>query len=214
MNELHYTLLCDGPADKALMPILTWLLQQHLSNWAIQPHWADLRRLLQPPKELHKRIQISLELYPCDLLFVHRDAEAEPLEDRLTEISEAVDKAGTDTEIPPSIGVVPVRMTETWLLFDITAIREASGNPNGTVSLDLPRLPNIENLSDPKEKLHSLMREATELGARRRKQFDVNSAVLRIPEYIQDFSPLRRLPAFSSLDSRLRTTIESQNWCD
>lgn len=214
MNELHYTLLCDGPADKALMPILTWLLQQYLSDRAIQPRWADLRRLPRPPKELHKRIQAGLDLYPCDLLFVHRDAEGESLEGRLTEIGEAVAEAGVDKEIPPSIGVVPVRMTEAWLLFDATAIREASGNPNGTVSLDLPKLVTIENLSNPKEKLHSLMREATELGTHRRRRFNVDNAILRIPEYAQDFSPLRRLPAFSSLDSRLRATVERQKWCD
>ena len=64
MNELHYTLLSDGPTDKALMPILKWLLQQRLVNVPIQPHWADLRRLRRPPRELHEKIQKSVEVYP------------------------------------------------------------------------------------------------------------------------------------------------------
>jgi hypothetical protein len=38
------------------------------------------------------------------------------------------------------IPVVPVRMTEAWLLADEFAIRSAPGNPNGTQSLDLPDL--------------------------------------------------------------------------
>jgi hypothetical protein len=214
MNELHYTLLSDGPADKALMPILKWLLQQRLVNVPIQSHWADLSRLRRPPRELHEKIQKSVEVYPCDLLFVHRDAETASLEDRLTEISNAIAKAGTTTAIPLSIGVVPVRMTEAWLLFDTNAIREAAGNPNGTVHIDLPAIGTLEDLPNPKSRLHALMLEATGLVSRRRRRFDVNSAVQLIPEYIEDFSPLRALPAFSSLENRVTATINNHGWCD
>jgi len=213
MNELHYTLLSDGPTDKALMPILKWLLQRRLVNVPIQPHWADLRRLRRPPRELHEKIQKSVEVYPCDLLFVHRDAETASLGDRLTEISNAIAKAGTTTALPLFIGVVPVRMTEAWLLFDTNAIREAAGNPNGTVHIDLPAIGTLEDLPNPKSRLHALMLEAAGLVSRRKRRFDVNSAVQLIPEYIEDFSPLRALPAFSSLENRVTATINNHGWC-
>jgi hypothetical protein len=45
MREISYTLLCDGSSDKALLPILTWLLRTHQVKCAIQANWADLRRL-------------------------------------------------------------------------------------------------------------------------------------------------------------------------
>jgi hypothetical protein len=45
MMELHYTLISDGSSDRALIPILNWLLKIHLNDWAIQPQWADLRGL-------------------------------------------------------------------------------------------------------------------------------------------------------------------------
>jgi len=133
MEELQYTLLSDGPADKALMPILTWLLRQHVPNLPIQSRWADLRRLYRPPRELHEKIKECIHLYPCDLLFVHRDAETASLEFRLNEINEAVLKASIGNGPSTVVRVVPVRMTEAWLLFDIGAIRQASGNPNGAV---------------------------------------------------------------------------------
>jgi len=66
MKELCYTLLSDGSSDKALMPILTWLLRKYQVECAIQSNWADLRRLPKPPKTLLPRIISSLELYPCD----------------------------------------------------------------------------------------------------------------------------------------------------
>jgi hypothetical protein len=212
MEELRYTLLSDGPADKALMPILTWLLRQHVPNLPIQYRWADLRRLLRPPRELHERIQESIRLYPCDLLFVHRDAETASLEVRLNEIKEAVLNSSVENETSTVVCVVPVRMTEAWLLFDIDAIRQAAGNPNGTVPLNLPSLSNIEALPDPKKVLHDILREATELSSRRKKRFDTNRAVQRIPDFIEDFSPLRRLSAFIALEEEVEDTIESQCW--
>jgi hypothetical protein len=212
MEELRYTLLSDGPADKALMSILTWLLRQHVPNLPIQSRWADLRRLLRPPRELHERIRESLRLYPCDLLFVHRDAETTSLVVRLNEIKESVLNASVENGTSIVVCVVPVRMTEAWLLFDIDAIRQAAGNPNGTVPLNLPTLSNIEAPPNPKRILHDILREATELSSRRKKRFDTNRAVLRIPDFIEDFSPLRRLSAFFALEEEVKETIESQGW--
>ncbi len=214
MEELQYTLLCDGPADKALMPILTWLLRQHVPSLPIQSRWADLRRLIRPPRELHERIRESIHIYPCNLLFVHRDAEAISLGDRQGEISQAVTDASVDAEVSAAICVVPVRMTEAWLLFDVDAIRQAVGNPHGNVPLQVPNLSDIENLPNPKRILHEILRTAKDLGLHRRKHFDTNIAVQRVPECIEDFSPLRRLSAFADLEEAVKETIESQQWGD
>ena len=212
MEELRYTLVSDGSSDKALMPILTWLLRQYVPHLPIQSRWANLRRLLRPPRELHERIQESIHLYPCDLLFVHRDAETASLEDRLNEIKEAVLNSSVENETSTVVCVVPVRMTEAWLLFDISAIKQAAGNPNGTVPLNLPALSSIESLPNPKRILHDILREATELSTRRKKRFDTNRAVQRIPDFIEEFSPLRRLSAFITLEEEVKETIESHCW--
>ena len=145
MKELRYTLLSDGSSDRALMPLLRWLLEGQI-EWAIQESWADLRRYPRAPKDLHDRILLSLELYPCDLLFVHRDAEREPLQTRIQEIENALTHAGKSQFLPPAICVVPVRMQEAWLLFDEAAIRRAAGNPNGRERLDLPSVAACEAL--------------------------------------------------------------------
>jgi len=205
-------LLTDGPADKALVPILTWLLHQCLPDIPIQSRWADLRRLPRPPRELADKILKSIELYPCDLLFIHRDAEKASLDTRLNEIKRALNEISANIKIPPAVSVVPVRMTETWLLFDVDAIRQAAGNPNGTVPLDMPALRDLEKQKKPKKYLHALLQTATELGSHRKKRFDTNSAILRIPEYIDDFSPLRKLSAFIALEEEIKTILKAQGW--
>ena len=72
MMELNFTLLSDGSSDRALLPILTWLLKEQRVMFGINPEWADLRRLPKPPKTLAERIVRAVDLYPCDLLFIHR----------------------------------------------------------------------------------------------------------------------------------------------
>ncbi len=68
MMEIRYTLLSDGSSDRALIHVINWLLQTHLSHCAIQPQWADLRSLDKSLRDtFKKRIKLSLDLYPCDI---------------------------------------------------------------------------------------------------------------------------------------------------
>ncbi len=131
MKRLSYTLLGDGSSDRLLEHVIDWALHQRNVNIE-QRQWADFSRLRQRPSGLDERIRSALELYPCDVLFIHRDAERDSHGVRLTEIQRALPEAGL-----PHVPIIPVRMTEAWFLHDEDAIRSASGNPRGTVSLHL-----------------------------------------------------------------------------
>jgi hypothetical protein len=208
MNSLRYTLLTDGSSDRALIPIISWLLRQYLPNYAIQSEWADLSRLPAPPKDLGKRIEFAVRLYDCDVLFVHRDAEAHKLEHRVQEI-EAKLSALTELQVPV-VKVIPVRMTEAWLLFDENAIRIAASNPNGKVILELPDLSAVENIPNPKATLHDVLKQASQRSKRGLKKFNPHSCVYRISELIDDFSPLRNLSAFRALETELKRFVNTQ----
>lgn len=79
-RPLRLTLVSDGSSDRALLPMIRWLLRRAGVDVPIQDSWADLGRLRNPPKTPTDKIKRSLELYPCDLLFVHRDTEGEPVD--------------------------------------------------------------------------------------------------------------------------------------
>lgn len=209
MKDLRYTLLSDGSSDKALLPILTWLLQQYVDNFAIQAERADLTRLPSPPKTLEERIKWSLQLYPCDILFVHRDAEKQSYKQRQKEINLAFENVKTEILIEQRIiCIIPIRMTEAWLFFDEIAIRRAAGNPNGTMPLTLPNPKNLEKQSDPKEELHAILKTASELTGRKLKKLNIHQRVHRISEFIEDFSPLRQLRAFQALEEEIRQSVD------
>jgi hypothetical protein len=212
MRELRYTLVSDGSSDRALMPLLTWLLRQHLDDdCPIQPAWADLTRLPRRPKGLEERVRAALDLFPCDLLVVHRDAERDPLERRLEEIKTACAALGDAVAL---VRVVPVRMQEAWLLFDEAAMRRAAGNPNGRDPLEIPSLRRLDKLPDPKETLHGLLRDASGLTGRRLKRFSTQASALRVAEFIEDFAPLRSLSAFAVLEEELIQVIGQRGWAE
>lgn len=205
MNEIRYTLLSEGTSDKALLPILNWLLKQHLPGYAIQAEWADLARLPKAPKTLPERIQKSVELYPCELLFVHRDADGQGRRQRCDEIYSASKVIEDSLGTTILICVIPVRMMEAWLLFNEDAIRTVAENPRGRERLSIPSIRTIEQLPDPKSLLNDLLRQANGSSGRKLKKFNarLNSKIQRIAEVIEDFSSLKELKAFCSLEADL-----------
>lgn len=206
MRSLSYTLLTDGSSDRALIAPITWSLRKELLNCAIQPTWADLRRLPDRPRGLVEKVISAVDLYPCDVLFVHRDAEGEPHAARVAEIRNALSESGSGASLP-AVCVVPVRMTEAWFLFDEPALRMAAGNPNGRDPLAMPQISTFERIPDPKELLYDLLQQASGLSARPLKRFRPAERPNRLSELIDDFAPLDALPAFQEMQTEIRAAV-------
>ncbi len=108
---LRYTLVTDGSSDRTLLPILDWLCRGQFQG-AVEGQWFDPRPFTPPHRSLQERVRLSIDLFPCDVLFVHRDAERENPENRYDEIALAIAPlAEIDNQHIPYICVVPVRMT-------------------------------------------------------------------------------------------------------
>lgn len=207
MKSLVFTLHSEGGSDQALIPILAWALRQY-SQQPFQLLWADLGRLPNPPgKKLDNSIPVALELYPCDLLFVHRDGDNDGRGKRVAEIRDALSKNALE---PPAVCVVPVRTLEAWFLLDEIAIRRAAGNPNGDMRLELPQWHEVERIRRPKERLKELLVQASGLSSRRRRGIRWGRAIHRMAELTSDFSPLRRLPAFKAFEGELEQILKDR----
>jgi hypothetical protein len=194
------------------MHVLTWVLREHGIR-TIHPEWADLRIVKRPPRLLSERILKALELYPCDLLFVHRDAEAASPQVRRLEIVDATVQAAQSLQThPPAVCVVPVRMQEAWFLLDEAVIRRAADNPLGRQPLPMPARHQIEQLANPKHVLHELLKEASGYRGRRRYSFRVTARVHRVAELTGTFEPLRCLTAFVRLEQDVMRVIAGMGW--
>ena len=167
-------------------------------QWAIHRLDPDVE-ILEP--EFRKR-HGSVEDFLCTynpgamLIFVHRDSENLTLGSRLQEF-EAVNR-------PNVIPVVPVQMSEAWILFDGSAVAKAAGSPS--LPVPVPAIAEIESISNPKDRLDELLfRAAGSPSGRRGRNFkrSITNRRVSVAEYISDYSPLGNLPAFRRFQESL-----------
>lgn len=191
-RQLTYTVVGDGSSDQALLPILKWAIHQ------LDPA-VDL---LEPTfvRRAGSLTSFFENFVTCDMLvFAHRDAESESLDERLREF-EPIEREDV-------VPLVPVRMTEAWLLIDAQAIATAADAPAAAV--ELPRLKDLERLPDPKQTLESLLLDANgnPTGRKRKKFIGSLSARRRnVAELIQSFDPLRSLASFNAFYTALENS--------
>lgn len=189
-----YTLTAEGGSDDMLIPLIDWVLAQ-LTTQAFSGRLAKPAVFANKAKDVETRVAQSLRYFPCQMLFVHRDSDGRPHEDRVGEVLNACDKHG-GCFVP----LVPIRMTEAWFLFNQAAVREAADNPRGRSALDLPTLREAERRSDPKRVLEEALVRASEASGRRLKNFksELPGRKRIVAERIDDFSPLMQVPSFRS----------------
>ncbi|MEN9354242.1 MAG: hypothetical protein RL318_1567 [Fibrobacterota bacterium] len=202
MRDLRGTLVTEGSSDDdMLIPILEWTFKE-LKGRRIRIRWADLRIPPQVGGELSAKVTEALRREPCDILFVHRDEDGQGFEGRWAEIDVAVESvARTQMHVP----VVPVRMSETWLLHDEAAIRAAAGNSRGRVPLGLPKRAKIEQVH-AKNVLYAALVTASECRGRELKEFRNALPATRcyLASLIEDWRPLRQLPGYQRMEERIR----------
>ena len=199
MKSISLTLVADGTSDhRMLMPLIEALMDEYCPV----PFQAQSAEALpEGTRTTSDRVRAATMLYPCDVLFVHRDAEGAEVAQREAEIRGSLEGLPTT---PSLICVVPVRMTEAWLLTNEAAIRAAVGNPRGVVGLNLPLLAQIESV-DAKDVLLRAMQTAKDLGSRRNRRFRPEAYRHRVTELLVDFGRLKEVPSFRHLEVQVRT---------
>ncbi len=208
MNAIRITLLADGSSDKALLEIVKWLLNDLYPYVAFEYNFADFRLLRNPPKksDIEQQVIKAKELFPYDLLIYHRDAETnrvETVEKRKNEIFSKL----TDDDRSKVVCVIPVKMMETWLLINEEAIKKAADNRHYSAPLNMPAIRNLEKEPAPKDKLHDLLKKASNLSGRRLQKFNVHQRIHFLAEYIDDYNVLRKLEAFTIFENDIKLAM-------
>jgi hypothetical protein len=158
----------EGPSDEALVERIEELCLRAGAD-EVAGVAPDLRRHSRKSSTVSEKIAHVLQLEPdANLVFAHRDADTQDPAPRRSEVTEAFRGVGVEQ---PHVAVVPVQMTEAWLLLDEEDIRFVAENPNGNVQINLPSPARVESVTDPKEKLRDALVAASERSGRRLKRF-------------------------------------------
>jgi hypothetical protein len=165
---LRILFIGEGSSDSGITTHISRIAAEHGHSAVITDPLTD--RLPPPPR---KTVASKLEAVKdlggdYDLVAVHRDADAAGRSPRLEEIHSAVRLVMPGT---PHVPVIPIRMTEAWLLLDEAEIRRVAGSPNGKVSLGLPKARDVESIPDPKAMLARTLAIASEFSGRRLDTF-------------------------------------------
>ena len=196
-RQLAWSIVADGGTDSLLVPIIEWaVLRLDPGVEILEP---DFRKRIGGVAEFLATYQTG-----AMLIFVHRDAENLGLDERLGEFE--------TLERQDVVPVVPVRMSESWLLFDGPAIARAASSPSSQVTV--PGVGEIENIADPKDHLDELLFRTAGAPAGRRGKIFKRSIVKRrvsVAEYITDYSPLEDVSAFRRFQESLAQRYPYRN---
>ena len=193
--------VAEGSSDAPIAAIVEGLFLRHECTVSLtSPDFAALK----VAKDVRSRLTAGANLIqlPLEVVVVHRDADRAGHQARLDEIESAVPPSLNGVRCVP---VVPVRMTEAWLLLNEEAIRMVAGNPRGRNDLSLPKPVDVENLPDPKATLAAVLLEAANVTGRRRdrlsRRFSQNRRQLL--ERLDPAGAVQMLPSWQRLVERV-----------
>ncbi|WP_211216365.1 DUF4276 family protein [Longispora albida] len=209
MRQRSGLFIAEGTSDLPLADLVEALfLEQGVSVRLSKPDFGLLERSIK--KDVRSKLEAGCQLagQPVDVLVVHRDADNAGPAPRRQEIAEASAQSAPEAAVIP---VVPVRMTEAWLLLDEAAIRQVAGNPKGRSSLGLPNPREAERVADPKKLLAECLAEASGATGRRRKQMAERFPQHRrqLLERLDPFGPVTRLESWKQLVADVEDIVAS-----
>lgn len=203
---LRFLLVCEGSADIALEGHIRKLLVNLGHHDPQGSHWTQGRSLTD---KVRNGLKYSGE---CDLLLVHRDSDsivettAAGPEHRRSEIRDAI---GESPYAGVWASIVPVRMTEAWLLVDEAAIRTVVGRPHGNESIELPALRDIEGIPSPKDVLTQALLSASGATGRRLRRIGRDLPQLR-RQLLEDLPVrglLEQVPSWARFRNELASAL-------
>lgn len=201
--------LADGASDLPLARHLERICADAGRAVALTP--IDPRHLSGVGHTVFGRLEFLVDQgVSVDIVFVHRDAEGQDPSFRRAEVASAARDSRVEVPVVP---VVPVRMTEAWLLLDEGAIRTVAGRPSGRGALGLPSRRDVERIANPKAALAETLLQASELSGRRRSQFSRDFARHRalLLERLDASGPVRELAAWRQLVEDTELALRDQS---
>ncbi|MCP2287518.1 hypothetical protein [Nocardia amikacinitolerans] len=202
--------ICEGTSDLPLAEIVEALfIERGVDVRLSRPDYSLLRNI---PKDVKSRVRVGIELIggSVDLVVVHRDADSTGPQARRKEITDAVESIHASALAVP---VIPVRMTEAWLLLDENAIRRVAGNPRGRTDLGLPVRRKVESVADPKQLLQQCLVKAADCAGRRRDQVAkrFNEHRRQLLQQIDYEGPVTDLPSWQQLIIDIDAAVAALN---
>jgi hypothetical protein len=200
--------VAEGTSDLPLAEIVEALFfERGCSVQLSSPDFSLLSNKVK--KDVTSKLSAGVKLMGAmpDLVVVHRDSDNVDPATRREEVHDGARLADVSSRVIP---LIPVRMTEAWLLLDESAIRHVAGNPRGRMDLGLPKAHEVESRADPKKILSDCLVRAADATGRRRRTVEERFSNHRrqLLERLDPFGPVTRLSSWQTLLQDIDDTVE------
>ena len=148
------------------------------------------------------------------ILCVHTDADArndsECYENKIIPAFKNIKNLGGEL-CENLVAVVPVQMTEAWMMADIGLLKEELMTEKSNETLQITRQP--ESIANPKEVIKLAINIAYQEIPRRRKRYEITISDLYLPIGQKiNLDRLRVLPSYRKFIESARTTLQSMGY--
>ncbi len=176
MQTLVLALLTEGPTDKRFLPGVIQRTVQYLVAErgctvidVQEPMPVDISPQIQG--QAQRILEAARQTEGYHALIIHTDADHHSAERALNERFQPglllAQEAGINHHLVP---LIPIRMTEAWLLADPESLCQVIGTRMTANDVGVPERPHqVESDPDPKATLQEVVRRATAQRGRRRK---------------------------------------------
>lgn len=215
-------LYTEGATDNRFLPTIAQRTAQELllrrASQIVDVLPVQLVRGVRAESRAEAILQAARQSWGYQLLLIHSDADSRTAEaalgDRIQPGLDLVAQQDDQTALcRQMVPVVPVTMTEAWMLADAATLYRILGTAQPNDSLEIPTSPaEIERLADPKEHLNQILRNASATRSRRRrKSRTVGQLYEPLGEQI-NLAELSRLSAYQRFQADLETALRTLNY--
>lgn len=118
----------------------------------------------------------------------------------------------TDNACKNLVAVIPIQMTESWMLADINLFLTEINTTKSCADLNLPcRANQIESIANPKSRIEAALREAQINVSRRRNKFKIADLYTPISQKLS-LPQLEQLPSFRYFKENVRRSLINLNY--
>jgi hypothetical protein len=203
MKQLVIAFSPEGPTDvRFLREIIRRTATELLSSLQARGE-AEVLDPIPLPREkgsaATKILQLSRDARGYHCLVIHADADhatpALALTDRIQPGRQLVAQEPIGSVCPIIIPLIPVHMTEAWMLADPDALLKATGTPLSASQLNLPNAAGAERKAQPKAFLEEFLRHSQAHLSRKRDRIDIGDLYALLSDTISS-TRLNALPSY------------------
>ena len=216
MNVLTIGYITEGNTDKRFLGnIIRRTFEDALFEADGQVEVFDPQHILiQSDSFVEEVIKSAKEAKWAHVLCIHTDAddssEDSALNHKITPAFKAVNEE-LGAICKNLVPIVPVQMTEAWMLADKNILKEEIGTTRSDGDLQLPRLKSIEGISDPKGTIINAIRLAFENAPRKRRQPTISELYTPLSQKI-DLHKLSDLPSYAKFKASAKAALVKLNY--